>query len=125
MVAERGTAPRSRRTWSERFLLALGVVLVVGFAGTAVGVAYGAWRFGQVDTYDIDLPDVASGDPANFLIVGSDSREGVGGEDPNAGAFLDGDSSGRRSDTILIVRVGDDALDVPHHCEAERIGIEA
>ena len=75
MVAERGTAPRSRRTWPERLLLALGVVLVVGFAGTAVGVAYGAWRFGQVETYDIDLPDVAAGDPANFLIVGSDSRE--------------------------------------------------
>ena len=105
MVAERGDAPRSRRTWPERLLLALGVALVVGIAGTAVGVAYGAWRLGQVETYDIDLPDVASGEAANFLVVGSDSRENIAGEDPNAGAFLDGDSAGRRADTILIVRV--------------------
>ena len=91
MVAERGDAPRSRRTWPERLLLALGVALVVGIAGTAVGVAYGAWRLGQVETYDIDLPDVASGDPANFLIVGSDSRESVASDDPNSGAFLEGE----------------------------------
>jgi LCP family protein required for cell wall assembly len=105
MVAERGVAPRSRRTWSERILLALGIALVVACAGTAVGVAYGVWKFGQVETYDIDLPDVASGDPANFLVVGSDSRENVADGDANAGAFLDGTSAGRRSDTILIVRV--------------------
>jgi hypothetical protein len=36
MVAERDIAPRSRRSWPERLLLALGVVLVVGFAGTAI-----------------------------------------------------------------------------------------
>jgi polyisoprenyl-teichoic acid--peptidoglycan teichoic acid transferase len=105
MVAERGTATRPHRTWPERLLLALGVVLVVGFAGTAVGVAYGVWKFGQVDTYDLALPDVASGDPANFLIVGSDSRESVASDDPNSGAFLEGESAGRRSDTILILRV--------------------
>ena len=85
MVAERGNAPRSRRTWPERLLLALGVALVVGIAGTAVGVAYGAWRLGQVETYDIDLPDVASGEPANFLVVGSDSRENVAGGTPTPG----------------------------------------
>jgi LCP family protein required for cell wall assembly len=105
MVAERGIAPRPRRTWPERLLLALGVVLVVGIAGTAVGVAYGVWKFGQVETYDIDLPDVASGDPANFLVVGSDSRENIANGDPNSGAFLEGESAGRRSDTILVVRV--------------------
>jgi LCP family protein required for cell wall assembly len=105
MVAERGTAPRSRRTWSERLLLALGVVLVVACVGTAAGVAYGAWKFGQVDKYHIDLPDVASGEPANFLVVGSDSRDAIKGGDPNSGAFLDGTSAGRRSDTILIVRI--------------------
>src|SRR5215212_1260310 len=103
MVAERGTAPRSRRTWSERGLLALGVVLVVACVGTAAGVAYGAWKFGQVDKYDIDLPDVASGEPANFLVVGSDILDAIVPADPNAGAFLDGASAGRRSDTILIV----------------------
>src|SRR4051794_15679993 len=105
MVAERGTAPRPRRTWPERTLLALGVVLVIACVGTAAGVAYGAWKFGQVDKYDIDLPDVASGEPANFLVVGSDSRAAIDGADPNSGAFLDGTSAGRRSDTILIVRV--------------------
>jgi LCP family protein required for cell wall assembly len=105
MVAERGTAPRSRRTWSERIVLAVGVVLVVVCAGAAVGVAWGEWKFGQVKTTDLDLPDVAAGDPANFLVVGSDSREKLDTTSPNAGAFLDGASAGRRSDTILIVRV--------------------
>src|ERR1700760_485163 len=105
MVAERGNAPRPRRTWPERIVLGVGVVLVVVCVGTAVGVAWGEWKFGQVKTTDLDLPDVAAGDPANFLVVGSDSRENLDSSSPNAGAFLDGTSAGRRSDTILIVRI--------------------
>jgi LCP family protein required for cell wall assembly len=105
MVAERGIAPRSRRTWPERIVLAVGVVLVVVCTGAAVGVAWGEWKFGQVKTTSLDLPDVAAGDPANFLVVGSDSRDNLDSKSPNAGAFLDGESAGRRSDTILIVRI--------------------
>ena len=41
----------------------------------------------------------------NYLLVGSDSREGIDPDDPNAGAIGDADDVvGRRSDTIMILR---------------------
>lgn len=98
------TRPRRRRTWGERVVLAVLVLLVAGSASGAVGVAYGTWRFGQVDKIDVDLPDVVDGAPRNYLVVGSDSRERVDPDAPDAGVFGP-DGGGRRSDTILIVRV--------------------
>lgn len=95
---------RLRRTWGERLVLVVLVLFVVGSAGGAVGVAYATWRFGQVDKIDVDLPDAADGVPRNYLVVGSDSRERIDPDAPDAGVFGP-DGGGRRSDTILIVRV--------------------
>ena len=71
----------------------------------AAGVAYVGSKIGQVDTYDIDLSDVASGAAENYLIVGSDSRDAVSAQDPNADVLLGGSPGGRRSDTILVARI--------------------
>jgi LCP family protein required for cell wall assembly len=98
---------RPRRTWGERVVLAVLVLLVASSASGAVGVAYGTWRFGQVDKIDVDLPDAADGAPRNYLVVGSDSRAGVDPDAPDAAVFGP-DGGGRRSDTILIVRVNPD-----------------
>ena len=41
----------------------------------------------------------------NYLLVGSDTREGADPDDPNAGAIGDADDAvGRRSDTIMVLR---------------------
>jgi LCP family protein required for cell wall assembly len=41
----------------------------------------------------------------NYLIVGTDSREGISANDPNANAFLAEGVSGSRTDTIMVLHV--------------------
>jgi LCP family protein required for cell wall assembly len=73
-------------------------------AASAVGYVY--WKTGRFLRADVPLDEVAEGEPINYLIIGSDSRDSVDPNDPNAGAFLGADEpSGKRSDTILIVRI--------------------
>lgn len=79
---------------------------------TACTVGYFNWRLGQIDRIDLGLAGGEPGGPENYLIVGSDSRSGISSDDVDAGAFLDDpqyqadpDGSGRRSDTIMIMRI--------------------
>ena len=46
-----------------------------------------------------------TGEPANWLLVGSDSREGIDPNDPNAGVFIGEAVEGKRTDTIIVARV--------------------
>ena len=73
----------------------------------AGALGFVAWKLSRVDRLgDVgDLADAGDGEPENFLLVGSDSRETVDEDDPDAGAFLNGESGGRRSDTIVLARV--------------------
>lgn len=49
---------------------------------------------------------VEPGEPANWLLVGTDTREGIDENDPNAEKFLgDGPIGGIRTDTMIIARV--------------------
>lgn len=106
-MAARGARARARRSWFQRFLLGAGAVLVVVCVTSAAGLGYVAWKLSRVDRLEDvgDLVDAADGAPENFLIVGSDSRESIDEDDPDAGAFLNGDSGGQRSDTIVLVRL--------------------
>ncbi len=102
--------PRARRTWRQRVLLGLGVVAVVAVVAVAAGAGYSWWRYSQIDRQALDLREAGLDEPVNYLIVGSDSREVVAEDDPNASAFLEAeDTSGRRSDTIMIARVDAEA----------------
>ncbi|MCD9625086.1 LCP family protein [Rhabdothermincola salaria] len=101
--------PRRAR-WSARrkVLVVLGtVVALVALAGASV-FGYGWFRWNQVERKDLALAETIGAGPQNFLIVGSDNREVVTGDDPNASAFLNepgAGHSGQRSDTIMIARV--------------------
>ncbi len=97
--------PPSRRTVVRTALLALLVVLVLG----VFGLVWGYSQFNSIDTVALDEV-LASGNGTNYLIVGSDSRDGVSADDENAGALLgDGaaDGGAERSDTILVLRIAD------------------
>ena len=63
-----------------------------------------------VEVGDVLAPGGGGG--TNYLIVGSDSRENVDADDPNAGSMLgEGAPGGQRSDTIMLLRVeGDRSL---------------
>src|SRR3954466_7878372 len=104
--APRHAAPRLGRSWPQRLGIAAGASLTAFclLAATAVGYVY--WKTGRFLRTEVPLDEVAEGEPINYLIIGSDSRDSVDPNDPNAGAFLGQDEpSGKRSDTILIVRI--------------------
>jgi polyisoprenyl-teichoic acid--peptidoglycan teichoic acid transferase len=118
---------RAPRSWGQRILLSVLVVtaLVAGSAATVAG--YLGHKLDQIAYVRVDLtPPPPPGEPRNYLIVGSDSRDSLAA-DPDAlasdtestldtGAFT-GDGavgSGQRSDTIIVMRVdpGVEAVDV-------------
>jgi polyisoprenyl-teichoic acid--peptidoglycan teichoic acid transferase len=114
---------RARRTWGQRILLSLLVVLalVAGSAATVAG--YLGHKLDQITYVRVDLtPPPPPGEPRNYLIVGSDSRDSLVGSEPDtvpdidSGAFTGDGSvgSGQRSDTIIVMRVdpGTEAVDV-------------
>jgi LCP family protein required for cell wall assembly len=93
------------RTMRQRLLLGSGLGLVVVILVAVVGAGYVWYRYNQIEHADLDL-DEANSSAQNFLIVGSDTRDVVDEDDPDADAFLDGDEpGGQRSDTIMIARV--------------------
>lgn len=62
----------------------------------------------QVPIASIAAP--AEGEAANWLLVGSDSREGIDPDDPRSGIFLGEETpAGKRTDTIIIARVDPEA----------------
>lgn len=72
----------------------------------AAGLARGLQQYRAIEF--LHVPEVApapAGQPTNWLLVGSDSREGIEADDPNAGAFLGEPVEGKRTDTIIVARV--------------------
>lgn len=100
---------------SKRAVGIAALVLLLIFGGIAW------WSYSKFRSIErVDLAGVlASGNGTNYLIVGSDTREGLSSDDPNAGAFLGDDAAAggpERSDTILILRIdsqGTHTLSVP------------
>lgn len=93
-----GSRHRRRR---RRLLVALIVVLVVVVAGVGGGYGYARMRFGQIAS--VKVPSLhaqpAPGKPFNLLMVGSDTRQGLGGGDQF------GQVAGQRADVLILVRV--------------------
>lgn len=92
--------PRRPR-WGRRILIAFLVLLLV-VAGTLVWMDFSLNRVAAIEDYP-GRPAEAEG--TNWLIVGSDSREGL---TPEQQAELStGDAGGQRTDTILIAHIPD------------------
>lgn len=97
-----------RRTWPQRLVVAVGTVVVLACLGTAGVAGYLGVKYGQIERVDdIEVAAVAAGEPANFLLVGTDSREGIDPTDPDAGGFL-GDTGCDCTDTIMVLRIDPD-----------------
>lgn len=102
-----GRPPRRRRRWKRIVLASVGGLLLLG----VLFFAYAWWQFGKIERVDVgdDLSPTGGGG-TNYLIVGSDSREGVDPDNPNAGVIFGeghtGDSAEpQRTDTIVVLRV--------------------
>jgi len=101
---------RAHRTWIERILLAFGVIATTLCVLSAGVLAWALDKFESIETVEIaSIQEAESGEPANWLLVGTDSREGIDADDPNAGVFVGGDPSqlpsGKRTDTMIVARV--------------------
>jgi len=101
---------RLRRTWVERVLVAFGVIATTGCLLAAGVMAWALQKFEAIETVEIaSIQEAVAGEPSNWLLVGTDSREGIDADDPNAGVFVGGDPSelptGKRTDTMIIARV--------------------
>jgi LCP family protein required for cell wall assembly len=89
-----------RPKWRWLYLyLPLAVILLL--AGTLVWAYQRFDNIGRVDLGDALTP--ATGKTVNYLLVGSDSRDGITSDTPNSGA-IGTQVAGSRSDTIIVLR---------------------
>jgi polyisoprenyl-teichoic acid--peptidoglycan teichoic acid transferase len=100
-----------RRTLGQRLLIGLGGLVTFMLLLSAAGATYLQVRFGQISRFDVAI-DVApeSGKPRNYLLVGSDTRDGLDPDNPEDAGFFDEDGSFtegvvQRTDTIMVLRV--------------------
>jgi LCP family protein required for cell wall assembly len=100
--------PRGRRRWGlGRILLTLLLVFVVFFAGIWVYLEFSIKRVDALADYD-GRPVAAAG--TNWLIVGSDSREGLTAADEENLATGDvAAAGGQRTDTIMVAHLPDNS----------------
>ncbi len=68
--------------------------------------AFGWWQYSRIPKVDVATLSPRGGRKGtNYLVVGTDSREGISASDPNAGAFLSEGVSGARTDTIMVLHL--------------------
>ncbi|QXE36550.1 LCP family protein [Streptomyces sp. GMY02] len=96
--------PRYAPDWRRRIKVGA-LVLVVVFLGVTIGTYF--WADGKLKR-EVDLSKVierpAEGDGTNYLIVGSDSREGMTAEDKKK--LHTGSAEGKRTDSMMILHDG-------------------
>ncbi len=94
-------------------------ILALLLIGLPLGLfVLGWWQYSRIEKVDVAavLSPRAGRAGTNYLIVGTDSREGIAADDPNAGAFLAEDVGGARTDTIMVLHLegsGAQLLSVP------------
>lgn len=99
-------AGSGRRRWPR---IAIGVVVVLLIVVVS-GFLWASWKFDQIERVEVSSV-LGGGSGTNYLFVGSDTRDGIDADDPNAGAFIGGGFTAdgpERSDTILILRLDGD-----------------
>jgi polyisoprenyl-teichoic acid--peptidoglycan teichoic acid transferase len=96
--------PRRRRTWPQRLLISLNIVVVILCFSSAAGLAYVFRQASSVARFNLattlDQP-TKKGQPENILIVGIDSAQGINRNDP----INIGRTASQNTDTIMILRV--------------------
>lgn len=95
-----------RRTSAPLGVLFAVVVAAAGSVGAISAFESSTGDIAEIEDFDVAELAPVDGPAVNYLLIGSDSRDGT---DPNAeDAAVVGDVSGRRSDTIIILRQEED-----------------
>lgn len=98
----------ARRTWFQRIVLVFAFVVTLG---TFAGAGFVVWVYAKVGELvrfsedEVNVEEAHPEEPANYLIVGSDSRENVSPDDPSFADEENAAVGGARSDTIMVARI--------------------
>ncbi|MDT0304571.1 LCP family protein [Streptomonospora wellingtoniae] len=132
----RGFTPPSGRVRRKRIaLLVAGTMSVVVLLASGTAWSLTGWVSGQLNRFDVfsgladgDRPHVGATGALNFLVIGSDTRDGMDRSEKNELGV--GRAEGRRSDTMMLVHLDaerehitvvgiprDSWVDVPGHGE--------
>lgn len=108
-MTKRSEGLRLRRTWPQRLLISFNVVCILAALVGAGTLAYAKRKVGDINRVQLDsinsLDQTELGDqPRNFLLVGTDSDDGMDVNDP-ARSGRDQEVGGVRSDSIMVVRL--------------------
>lgn len=93
--------PRRRTSAPLGVLFAI-VVAATGSFGAISAFERSTGDIAEIEDFDVTELAPVDGPAVNYLLIGSDSREGTDPDAPDAAVV--GDVSGRRSDTIIILR---------------------
>jgi len=96
---------RRGRTWPQRILIGVNVLLVVACLGVAAGLTKVRTTLEQVPVVDVGgalSAPVDVGQPRNILIIGTDSHKGLDKSDPVVKGRLEGENL---ADVIMVLRV--------------------
>jgi LCP family protein required for cell wall assembly len=91
---------RAQRSWGQRLLLGFGVLVSLAAIAAAATAGWAAWKYRSIDRANVALDQLATGAPANYLVVGSDSRANGDPNDPHAKV-----DHKPLADTIMVMRV--------------------
>ncbi|QOV37921.1 LCP family protein [Streptomyces ferrugineus] len=112
--------PRPAPNWRRRFKVAT-ITLVTVLLVTTVGTYF--WADSKLNR-DVDLSKVIdrpeAGEGTNYLIVGSDSREGMSAEEKKK--LHTGSADGKRTDSMMLLHVGsngDTLISLPRDSDVE------
>lgn len=107
-----GRKRRPRRTWPQRLLISFNCLLIATSLVAAGTMGYLNYKLDHVERIDLDRfldppggeagADAATGEPQNYLLVGTDSAERLDPDDPVTNGR---DNLGTLSDTIMLLRV--------------------
>jgi polyisoprenyl-teichoic acid--peptidoglycan teichoic acid transferase len=94
------------RAWLRTYVLALGATTAVTVGGL-VGVNYVYdQKLDKIERIDVTVDENTDpGEPANFLLIGSDTRAFVTTPEQEEAFGDEADAGGQRSDTIMVVHV--------------------
>lgn len=96
--------PNRPNRWIHHFLKFLVVLLTVSVVATGGALVYVRKQVGSITRVEIaELEPTVAAEPMNVLLVGSDSRANLTGD--MADQAGKGEVSGRRSDTIMVLRL--------------------
>ncbi len=105
----RAAAPEATpgQAWPGRRVARIALVVLVAFSVLVAGLFFfGWWQFSRIERVNVaSALSAGGGKGTNYLIVGSDSRQGISNNSPNSGAFLGETVSGERTDTIMVLRI--------------------